>query len=203
MFYLKIVAAIVTISGSGIWIFANRKDIKAKAKIYAYTVLGLGDDDHCPNFRINKKRFSWNYAKIGIGLIFGYVKKCDPTVIFGINRGGAIIGGLVAKHLDFPRVNLLDVRPEKGEVIEQRKDIEIDTSHILLLDDSIRRGVHMEEASNYLRREYDYDEITRITLLNVTQANPAPGKDHIQQIAYSPFSTSRGDALLPWDEWDE
>ena len=199
MYTVTLIAAILTILSASAWIFTKREELRSKLKIYTHNI--LSDDSHCPSFKIDKKRFSWSDIEMGVGLVLNRAQKCKPTAIFGINRGGAIIGGIAAKHLDSPRVNLLDVRPKENKVVEQIRDVEVDPEHIIIFDDSIRRGTHMKKASKHIKENYECEELTRITLLNVTQSNPAPDQESMQ-IAYSPFSTSRGDAVLPWDRWD-
>ena len=139
-----------------------------------------------------------------------------PNHIVGINRGGAIVGGCLAKKLHIPTATnsffLLHVyRPRLKEgaeepvipmVVEQRADNipikEGDT--VLLVDDAVRTPSHMQIAEEYLRMTYPNITLRKYVLLCVATRLVGPEdydtEIHLDEYA---FITSGGNVFLPWD----
>jgi len=126
-----------------------------------------------PKQDVTKERLSFEDVRLGIEILVEDALRFNPDYIFGINRGGAIIGGMVAKKLKKPLVYLLEVNFDKDQekrVIEHRVGEDIPTQNrikILLTDDTFRAGDHMSMASDYLKIKYPNAEIRRAVLLEI------------------------------------
>lgn len=173
---------------------------------------------------------SLSYADIDLGLsiLVKYAKQFDPQFIFGINRGGAIVGGLLAKQLDgwknlLPNIILLHVdNGPPPSVIEQRHDAAAplkfhrapqveDLSNVrtraraLLVDDIGKTGSHMTLAYEYLREHHPCIEVRRLVMLRApthAQGIEPPDKRNPKYDIF-PFQTDKTAVLLPWDPHPE
>lgn len=146
------------------------------------------------------------YADIprGIEILSEYAKKFKPDFIFGINRGGAIVGGLLAKKLNKSYITLLSVVKGHGKthVTEQRHDAAAPLyGKILLVDDMGKTGDHMNLAYQHLCDNYPSVKISRVVMLRMeTHAQgPEPEHERRPQFEKYAFLTHNSRVLLPWD----
>jgi hypoxanthine phosphoribosyltransferase len=165
-----------------------------------------------------------SYAEIeqGLSILVKYAKHFNPNFIFGINRGGAIVGGLLAKQLVDqdeqtnlrPNIILLDVNNESDPpVIEQRHDAAaplkyyrrpLEPSSVkrpakaLLVDDMGKTGSSMTLAYKYLKEHHPCLEVKRVVMLRAEMHAQGP---YAQSPEYEmfPFWTDKASVLLPWD----
>ena len=141
-------------------------------------------------------------------------RKFRPDLIVGINRGGAIVGGLLAKRLRLPGVVLIDVPdgaeepalagshwnalegeeyPPSGGVRWLRRDPE----RVLVVDDGAHTGTHMSRAKLCLAHTFPEAEVKGAVMLyneHVSVA-PEPAQCPIDIWAYKTRSSEVG---LPW-----
>lgn len=139
-------------------------------------------------------------------LIAAVHKNTRPDQIIGINRGGSIVGGMIAKSLDSATdrkqnlvLNVIRVKtnPESAELQCTNMPEGPEPECILLCDDSQRSGSHLRIALSHLRSLYPRAEINTVVLLKcaITQGPDAPAPPHV---TYSGIEV-HGEAHLPWD----
>lgn len=155
-----------------------------------------------PRKPVTKERLSWGDVSKGItNILLPYAKSFKPDVIFGINRGGAIVGGIIAKKLNIPQVFILDINFDRPTIlIEQRQDRALLGSRILLVDDALRTGAHMRAAGEYLRNQYKNIELRRMVILCLMIEEIGPERvPRIPSVECYAFFTHDGRVKLPWD----
>jgi hypoxanthine phosphoribosyltransferase len=128
-----------------------------------------------------------------------------PSTIFGINRGGAIVGGIIAKGLPLPGLTLLMVNadlPQGLRVVEHRSSTEPLHGRALLVDDAKYKGEHMREATDYLLGTYPGLTLRRSILLEVhASRHRGPEQLTFQNVPVekAAFYSRDVDVFLPWD----
>ena len=162
-----------------------------------------------PKHNVSKERLSFVDVERGIDLLVEDAERFNPDYIFGINRGGAIIGGIIAKKLKKPVIYLLEVNFDKNKelrIIEHQSGNEIQVQgqnriKILLVDDSFRSGEHMSVASEHLKEKYKNVELRRIVLLEIkfSLVGPETKTRNLVPIERSAFFSHDGRTKNPWD----
>lgn len=142
----------------------------------------------------------------GIELLLAQARVFNPDYIYAINRGGAIVGGMLAKRLDMPLVYILEVRKDaKPQVVDHGKPAQgLKDRRILLVDDSVRTGTRMELASRYILKHIEKKNLMKMALLNVSIEHPGRLTAEYQPVVdkYAYFTHS-GKVFLPWDSEGE
>jgi hypoxanthine phosphoribosyltransferase len=128
-----------------------------------------------------------------------------PDLVVGINRGGAIVGGWLAKQLELDPPALLIVnsdQPPNCRVTPCLSDAGKLTGRIYLVDDAQRKGEHMREAAAYLTGTQTVSEIRRAVLLQMKVLHMGPEAKAFRYTAadFAGFSTSDANVVLPWDK---
>ena len=141
------------------------------------------------------------YAALGpaIDCLVTRARQFGPEVIYGIDRGGPIVGNMIAKRLPLDRVYQLKIIDEGGErqAIQLSAPSEAPTK-ILLVDDASYTGKNMETARKHLANRYPSAEILSCAIVTQRTANPGRRpKDNVDCFAYY---TLDGSCLLPWDD---
>ncbi len=158
---------------------------------------------HHPSQLVGTEGLGYEDIKNGVLILAEYAKTYNPDFIYGINRGGAILGGLLAKQLNKPCVYILTVNYDRApgkRIIEHRGDKKEIFGKILLVDDAIRKGDHMREAAVYLKSRYGNVEIRSAVLLKMDVPHFGPEESTFHEIIdLSVFRTNQSSALLPWD----
>lgn len=156
----------------------------------------LGTQD--PNKEVTKERLSWRDVSVGFEKkLIPTAKELKPDAIFGINRGGAIVGGVIAKKIDLDHIHIVNVDNRYREVIGHNKIQLEPRSKILLIDDAIRTGSHMKTASEYLVDKYGKDiEIRKMVVLRQELTETSKP---LCSPEYYAFSTKMW-VILPWDK---
>jgi hypoxanthine phosphoribosyltransferase len=140
----------------------------------------------------------------GLDVLAADAAKFKPDHIFGINRGGAIVGGYLAKQLHLSQVNLLSVNcdlPPERRVVDNRKGLSAIDGNVLLVDDVHRKGEHMREASQYLQSRYPSIRLRRMVLLNMDVVHEGPEATTFRDtpVERHAFLTYDTRVLLPWE----
>jgi hypoxanthine phosphoribosyltransferase len=127
-----------------------------------------------------------------------------PDHIVGINRGGAIVGGWLAKQLQMEVPILLVVNSDEpqGRRVAPRlgRNGQL-AGRIYLVDDAQRKGEHMREAFAYLSSKHPGVEIRRAILLqmDVPHQGPEAVAFRATPSEFVGYSTTNGSVVLPWD----
>jgi hypoxanthine phosphoribosyltransferase len=128
----------------------------------------------------------------------------QPNYIVGINRGGAIVGGWLAKKLQMEAPILLTVNsdePKGRRVVARLERSSLLIGKIYLVDDAQRKGEHMREASAYLNNKHPGVEIRRAVLLQMDVPHQGPESVAFRgtRSEFVGYSTTNGSVVLPWD----
>jgi hypoxanthine phosphoribosyltransferase len=160
---------------------------------------------HNPELPIESSALSFEDLKRGFGDLTKDAEAFNPDYIYGINRGGALVGGFIAKQLRIPQIYLLTINCDQvvgQRVVEHRKDRKRIRGRILLVDDAKRKGEHMREAYEYLSANYKDIQIRRLVLLEL-RGLPHHGPEQstfispmVERSAYFTFNSA---TCLPWD----
>jgi hypoxanthine phosphoribosyltransferase len=164
------------------------------------------EDETGEAISIHVKSLSYADVQRGIGLLVADARQFGPDIILGINRGGAIVGGCIAKGLGLPWVYLLHVDCDRdlgGRVMENRLSESPLEGRVLLVDDAMRKGEHMREASEYILKKYSGVVLRRSVLLKM--AVPHLGAERKtfrnESVDKAAFETENASLVLPWDVW--
>jgi hypoxanthine phosphoribosyltransferase len=131
------------------------------------------------------------------------LKNNMPEYIVGIDRGGAIAAGLLAKrlrfHRDCPKLRLIH-RADKHEcgfasgIIED----ELKGKSVLVVDDACRRGDTMAGALGYIEKTLQPAQVRTFVILLV-KGNCARPVPILGRIDYHAYFTTKLTVTLPWD----
>jgi hypoxanthine phosphoribosyltransferase len=131
-------------------------------------------------------------------------ERYKPDHIVGINRGGAIVGGWLAKQLQMEAPILLivnsDPPPARRVTVRLGRNGQL-TGKIYLVDDAQRKGEHMREAVDYLTSKNSGVAIRRAVILqmDVTHQGPENVAFRAPRSEFVGFLTTDGSIALPWD----
>ncbi|MFC2146793.1 phosphoribosyltransferase family protein, partial [Acidobacteriota bacterium] len=99
---------------------------------------------------IAKTNFTYNDVLAGVEKLMEPARIFEPVAIVGINRGGAIFGGILGKELGLiPRIITID---EKNQDVWFNDADELRGRKVLLVDDRFTDGKHMDLAYDHLKR---------------------------------------------------
>lgn len=135
-------------------------------------------------------------------------RRYNAEQIVAINRGGAIVGGWLAKRLGLraPIIFVVnsDEPPERRVIPQMHNHFEL-AGKVYLVDDAQRKGEHMREAVRYIRAQYPAVEIRRAVLLqmDVPHAGPEVVAFQGSPCDFKGFFTSSARVALPWDRISE
>lgn len=143
---------------------------------------------------IVKRPFSYYGVKLGINHLLEAVHLFGPNYVVGINRGGAIVGGILCKHIgSHAYVHIIQVRDDG--VIVGAEHIKAACAErerrVLLVDDRSNSGLHLKLASDYLRPHCT--ELRTMVFAHTT--NPKIADMHLDHYAY----IVRPGVALPWE----
>lgn len=181
--------------------------IYAVWKRYRHRVLILITPLQDPKKPVSEERLSIEDTYQGINNLIEDARRFNPDYIFGINRGGAIVGGILAKKLQKPQVYILYVNLDHDSskhIIEHRGDTDTtiikNGEKILLVDDALRNDEHMRIASEYLKKTYPNIELRRMVVLQIKMDMVGPEKCWLPlSIEHSAYYTFLTTVKLPWD----
>lgn len=97
-----------------------------------------------------KRPFRFYDVQLGMAELVANASRFQPQAIIGINRGGAIVGGILGKHLDL-YVHVIEVR--NSEPVSDCWGLPefVRNKRVLLVDDRYSTGVHLSKAYDYLK----------------------------------------------------
>lgn len=133
----------------------------------------------------------------------------EKNIIFGIDRGGAIVGGLLGKSLRLAEDNLAiywantDIG-KKTSLLSPKclEDLNFPTVRkIILVDDAVRRGSTMAKAIEILeeKKKDNTFEYIKVCILNYPYSN----RTRATNPDFFVYKTQNIDLDLPWDvHWD-
>lgn len=141
--------------------------------------------------------------------------KYDPkkNVIIGIDRGGAIVGGMLAKNLGLSITTLAIAYADKPKTVDGTitpilvgclDDIQFDSvTKILLVDDAIRKGSTMLVAKQTLEQiinSKNKQMVLNIACILYQQQNHPLIKE--REVSFCTYKTMWADIWFPWDLYE-
>ena len=132
-------------------------------------------------------------------------RQYQPDCIVGINRGGAIVGGWLAKQLgaEVPTIVIVNSDEPAGKrVLPQFSRNTAISGKIYLVDDAQRKGEHMREARDFLTSKYPNVQVRRAVLLQMSVPHKGPEAKAFRgtRSEFNGFFTHDSNVVLPWDE---
>jgi hypothetical protein len=96
---------------------------------------------------IDGGRLTYLDVQAGLAALIEDARMFAPDCVVGINRGGAIVGGCIAKQLGIGKLSLLSVNCDLKPVVTEHRSARLPlTGRILLVDDALRKGEHMRAS---------------------------------------------------------
>jgi hypoxanthine phosphoribosyltransferase len=149
-----------------------------------------------PQQVVTAQRVSFTDVGSGFDALRGVVVELDPDLILGVNRGGAAVGGMLAKSVGLLAYVLeVDFTPASAnDVIEHRIGPPPTVVHtVVLVDDIVRTGSHMRLAARHVHDRYPDAVVHRFALVEVDVSPPE------RAIDWAPLKATRQDARTPWE----
>lgn len=152
-----------------------------------------------------QEQYDWSDIERLLGAVISQIGDWHPEVVVGINRGGAIVGGLVAKRLGLPGISLIQVlySVEDEAYTVVREPVPEPAARVLVTDDSYRRGDHARVAKAHLRRLFPDAEIRYAVFVEFPQDNPAADSMANRRVPGGPDIAGERNRSpefkLPWD----
>lgn len=190
---LTAVTAIVSVSGI------------SAASVYGWTRShALVVPKHPVGKLITSGNLSFVDVQEGLKKLEEEARDFGPDAIYAINRGGAIIGGMLAKRLNLFPLGLISVNFDlpAAERLIVHCDPVSGKGKILLIDDAKRKGEHMRAAHDYLLDEKPGSDIRRAVMLELISKQhngPEHKAFHHHGADFVAFPTSNPAVGLPWD----
>lgn len=149
---------------------------------------------------VKKDALEYKDIPNAIALLTNKICSKHPDIILGIERGGAIVGGILAKQFRIP-IRLL-YRKESEEYFYSDFDkSDIDGKVVILVDDVSRTGRSFENAINYVKKCFNPKCLIVVALLiTKTEYHIHKEIDPSSLVDHYAYFTSRTDIKLPWDK---
>lgn len=121
-------------------------------------------------------------------------------MVLGVDRGGAIAGGILAKHFRIPIRLLYRIGGDEG--FRSYFDAsEVEGKLVILVDDASRNGRSLEKAKKYVENHLNPKRlIVSVLLLTETKYRGHEAVTASKLVDYFAYITSRTDIKLPWDK---
>ena len=149
---------------------------------------------------IKKDALEYKDVPNAITLLTEKISSKHPDVMLGVERGGAIVGGILAKHFHVP-IRLL-CRTESEEWFRSDFDSsELDGKVVVLVDDVSRTGRSLEKAISYAKNHFNPKCLIVVALLiTKTEYHIHKEIDPSVLVDYFAYFTTRTDVKLPWEK---
>lgn len=148
--------------------------------------------------------------KLKSGLL-DYAKNLKPTLIIGVNEGGAVISSFVAEEIGFKENNSLyckvPISKDKDCNLKSSRNLavnekDIDFKTILIIDDVCRTGSSIERAIAFIEETYK-DRIKKDSIYVAALVTSARAQRTLNYLMaskhfYTTFRTPHTDIRLPW-----
>lgn len=191
--WLGIAAAFIAIVGFAFAASKWSRPVLSRLRLLAETSLD-------PLKPVEKPRLSYLDVQKGIDILVEKFGQATPDVILCIDRGGAIVGGIIAKRLRVP-ICLIprcgkDLRSFDFGCLQQ----ELEGQRILVVDDACRAGATLERVMKTTRDMLPKKTI-KVAVLIATRVTYSAHKQEtgLSLVDYFAYFTSKTDVWLPWD----
>lgn len=152
-----------------------------------------------PSKPVDRDALRYTDVSNGVDLLADKLRPKSPDVVLAVDRGGAIVGGLLAKALNLPIRSLSRVDQENRFQYDFPAS-DIDDRTVLLVDDASRTGHSLREACRYVDGNFSPDDVIVVVLIvTATEWRGHDAPSPLQLVDYHAYSTRRTDVALPWD----
>jgi hypoxanthine phosphoribosyltransferase len=161
--------------------------------------VSVADEPWFDEHRVGDTRLTWDHVELAVQRVLEKLAEWTPDMIIGINRGGAIFGGMLAKLIPLRYIGVIAyvVSPTAAAFRQvQAPDLSAvpEGGQILIVDEAHRSGHHMHHAVCDVRRLRPDVEV-KTAVIAKADARPEDGIPDPDQCA---FRVS-GNACMPWD----
>ena len=119
-----------------------------------------------------------------------------PDLVLAVDKGGSIIGGILAKQLDIPIRHLYRLANRVG--FSSGYDVsELKNKVVVLVDDCSRTGRTLGQAVSHVRSHPELEELVIVVALFTKPGRR--GQDSRTIPDYYAYQTNRVDIRMPWD----
>jgi hypoxanthine phosphoribosyltransferase len=142
-------------------------------------------------------RLTYDEVTAGVAFMATAARSWWPERIVGINRGGAIVGGLLAKALGIRHIGIIDLIADGAALLAvERPSCDDQLERVLVVDEANRSGRHLECAKHELSAVYPSAEIRAAALVDVAYVDH---DDAFRPLDIVPYITTLGTVRFPWD----
>jgi hypoxanthine phosphoribosyltransferase len=154
-----------------------------------------------PQKPVERAQLSYIDVQKGVNVLAERIGSAPPDVILGIDRGGAIVGGILAKRLRVP----ICLIPRCGKDLKSfdfsALKKELKGQVVLVVDDACRTGTTLEHVVPKTRQKLPRKTIKAAVLLT-TRFTPGPGRKPetgLSLVDYYAYFSYKVNVKLPWD----
>lgn len=148
------------------------------------------------------KKDALDYKDIpgAIALLTQKICSKHPDIMLGVERGGAIVGGILAKQFHVP-IRLLYRNDSEEWFCSDFDHSDVDGKIVILVDDVSRTGRSLEKAINYVKNHFNPKCLIVVALLiTKTEHHIHKEIDSSSLTDYFAYFTTRADIKLPWEK---
>ena len=149
-----------------------------------------------PEKPVTTDEMEYKDVQLAITRLVDLLRPRRPDIVLGVDRGGAITGGILAKQLGIPIRHLY--RLADGEGFSSGYDVsELKNKVVVLVDDCSRTGRTLSQAVTYVRSHPGLKEFITVVALFTPPARR--GRESRTIPDYYAYHTNRVDIKMPWD----
>jgi nucleoside phosphorylase/adenine/guanine phosphoribosyltransferase-like PRPP-binding protein len=154
--------------------------------------------DMDPNFFV--KMIGWNEIGPAMDDLIAYADDFAPQYVVGVNRGGGIVGGVIAKSLGIDKLHLVYVDRIDGKLVVDRSCLPefLPDSRILFADDTYSTGAILTAVRHAIARETTGCVIRSAVLVEWKHVEYYPGESSRVERPDRVGLTLVDRRLLPW-----
>lgn len=158
----------------------------------------ITDEPLDPSQLVEKNALEYKDIPRAIELLAEKIRLKHPDIILGVDMGGAIVGGALAKYLRIP-IRLLH-RTKSKEICSDFDASEVNGKIVVLVDDASRTGRTIEKAKRYVNKHFSpQDLIVAVVLVTKTKYRIHKETTPLELVNCYVYLTSRTDVKMPWD----
>lgn len=152
-----------------------------------------------PTEPVERDALRYTDVSNGVDILTEKVRPKSPDVVLAVDRGGAIVGGLLAKALNLP-IRMLSRVDQKNRFQHEFPASDLNDRKVLLVDDASRTGHSLREARRYVEEKFSPDGlVVAVLVVTATEWRGHDAPSPLQLVDYYAYSTTRTDVSLPWD----
>ena len=184
---IGIIAGLIAIAGL-VWALARRLLVPyVKRRFY---------DPLDPAKPVMRDAMEYKDVQLAITRLVDLLHPRRPDVVLGVDRGGAIIGGILAKQLGIPFRHLY-LLGDGGGFAPGYDVSELKNKVVVLVDDCSRTGRTLDQAVACVRSHQGLKELITVVALFTPPARR--GRESRTIPDYYAYHTDRANIKMPWD----